>query len=149
MPLTGGFCPLPARLGGDALTGLTAEQHARLAADLVALKRTARFCSFSWSAQSGSAVVSNYKGMNGVGAAFAPTGVLAGNTVLFTWAPALFTDAYGTPYPFTPRHAVVTASSASFARAVHVLVVNGLSVKLFDAAGAVIAPPIAGTCEVW
>ena len=150
MAVTGGFCPLPARLGGDGQTGWTAEQHARLSADLVALKRTARFCTFIWSVQpAGTPVISGYRGMNGVGAAFAPTGVLASTTVLFTWAPALFADAYGTTYPFTPRHAVVSATSASYARAVHTLFVNGLSLKVFDAAGSAIAPPLSGTCEIW
>lgn len=37
----GAFAPLPIRLGGSATEGWTAEQHARLCADLLAVKRTA------------------------------------------------------------------------------------------------------------
>ena len=39
----GGFAPLPLRLGGSAEQGVTAAQHARLCADLVALSRVQPF----------------------------------------------------------------------------------------------------------
>lgn len=42
MPL-GGFAPCPFPLGGTALDGVTAEQHARIAADLKAAVSTAPF----------------------------------------------------------------------------------------------------------
>lgn len=38
----GAFAPLPLRLGGDAKTGWRASEHARVAADLVAIGRTSR-----------------------------------------------------------------------------------------------------------
>jgi hypothetical protein len=151
MAATGGFCPLPIRLGGDAQTGWTAEQHARSAADLVAKKRTAPFCRFAWSVQPTSTpVISGYMGMNGAGSSYAPNSLqLVGNSVSIKWTPALFTDAYGVAYPFIPRHAVVSVQSASYARATFTLVANGISIQVFDAAGSAIAPPLAGSCELW
>lgn len=150
MAFTGAFCPLPGRLGGDALTGWTAEQHARMAADLVAVKRTARLCTFDWSVSGVGAlpVVSGYAGMNGVGSAFAPFGV-TGGLIQFRWAPANFTDDYGVAYPILPRHAVVSVQSPTYARAVHVLLNDGIQIRVFDAAGSAISAPLTGSCEIW
>jgi hypothetical protein len=152
MAVTGGFCPLPARLGGDALSGLTAEQHARLAADTVAKKRTAPFCVFSWSLASagGNPVVTDYFGMNGAGATYAPNlNSSVSSTVRLRWKTAGFSDPYGIACGWLPRHAVVTASGSTFARGVWELVNDGIYIRLFDAAGSQIAAPIAGSAVIW
>lgn len=149
MAVTGGFCPLPARLGGDALTGWTASQHARMAADLVAVKRTGPLCVFSWT-QAGAGilpVVISYTGMNGTGLAYAPGGITG--QLGFAWSPGRFTDAYGVSCPILPRHAVVSIQSSSYARPVHVLSNDGIRIYVFDAAGAAITSSLAGTCELW
>jgi hypothetical protein len=152
MAVTGGFCPLPMRLGGDAPTGLTAEQHARLAADTVAKKRTAPFCFFSWSLASGggSPVVASYTGMNGAGPSFAPNlNSSSGSTVTLRWKTAGFSDPYSIAYAWLPRHALVSANSSSFARGVWELLNDGIRFRLFDAAGSQISAPVAGSCVIW
>lgn len=153
MAALGGFCPLPIRLGGDALSGLTAEQHARIAADLVAVKRAAPFCVFSWSSATLASIpiVSSYRGMNGVGSDYAPNNrsINGSGTVTFRWTNPAFADDYQIAYGFLPRHAVATANSTSFARAVCELLSDGVNIRLFDAAGVQIAPPIAGSCVIW
>lgn len=55
----GGFAPFPMRLGGDRETGWPVEDHARLAADIVALKRTAPFAVMNYTAGIGAAMTIN------------------------------------------------------------------------------------------
>jgi hypothetical protein len=150
MAVTGGFCPLPLRLGGDALTGWTASQHARMAADQVAKKRTAPLCVFSWTISGAGAlpVVTSYIGMNGAGLAYAPTG-RTGSIMTFRWDSGRFLDSYSIAYPIMPRHAVVSAKSSSYARATHVLLNDGIQIYVFDAAGVAIATALAGSCEIF
>jgi hypothetical protein len=148
--VTGGFCPLPLRLGGDALTGMTAEQHARACADMVAVKRTARFCVFNWAVSGGVVTVTGYRGMNGVGAAHAPTVLShAANVVTIRWATMRFSDSYQVAAPFLPRHAVVQLTRATYGRATYVLLTDGIEIRAFDAAGGAIADPFTGSCEIW
>jgi hypothetical protein len=154
MPVTGGFCPLPLRLGGDALTGLTAEQHARLAADLVALKRTQPLAAFTWTAPGGAdaaATITFYAGMNGSGLAHTPTsGVISGGGALqFLWASGRFVDEYQVSAPIRPRVAVVTFSGATYRKPIWDLRANGVVVRAFDAAGAAVNPQPGGTCVLW
>jgi hypothetical protein len=103
MPL-GGLCPLPLPLGGDAATGWTAEQHARLCADLVACSRTLPFAVVYFQ----SAGILDYLGMNGVGAAYAPTAVYNGvGDYTLTWQPS-YEDAYGNAEPVALHHGEVS-----------------------------------------
>lgn len=150
MAVTGAFCPLPARLGGDAQTGWTASQHARMAADQVAKKRTAPLCVFSWTISGAGAlpVVTSYIGMNGAGLAYAPTG-RTGSIMTFRWDSGRFFDSYSIAYPIMPRHAIVSPNSSTYARPVHVLLNDGIQIRVFDAAGVAIATALAGTCEIW
>jgi hypothetical protein len=106
---------LPLRLGGSATNGLTAAQHARLAADLVATFRTTPIASWTYIQFSGSAQVSNYRGVNGVGAAHAPAGLVNGTgDVTFSWPAAVvyptatYEDELGETIPFT----IVAAAAA-------------------------------------
>jgi hypothetical protein len=150
MAVTGGFCPLPLRLGGDAQTGWAASQHARMAADQVAKKRTAPLCVFSWTRANSSAVpvVTSYVGMNGAGLVHAPASP-TGSGFTFRWQSGRFLDSYSIAYPIMARHAVVSAQSSTYARAVHVILNDGIQIKVFDAAGAEITTAVAGTCEIW
>lgn len=153
MPFTGGFCPLPIRLNGDDETGLSASQHARLAADTLAKKRTSPLAVFSWDvvgSASAAAVVNTYRGMNGVGLAHAPTSsIVTANAIRFTWTPALFTDPYQVSEPIAIRHAQVSISRATAAFYTCRLLQNGIEIFVFDAAGVVINPQPAGTCALW
>lgn len=152
MAITGAFCPLPWRLGGDALTGMTAAQHARFCADMVAVKRMAKLAEFSWGAvgsASTPAVITNYRGMNGVGLGFAPTAGAAGGGLTFTWGSGRFTDDYQVSAPICPRGATVTASGTTFRRGTFELRPNGITIYFFDDAGALVDPQPGGTCKVW
>lgn len=92
----GGFAPLPLRLGGDSQYGLTPEQHARICADLVAVKRTAALAVFTFTKSGATVTINGYFGQNGGGLAFAPTpGVVSTGVVNFTWLSGVFTDPYG------------------------------------------------------
>lgn len=91
----GAFAPLPLRLGGTSTEGWGPEEHARLAADLVAVTRTAPFARFRYTKSGSTVTISNYTGRNGSGSAFAPSVTVNGTgDVTFTW-PAAYLDAYG------------------------------------------------------
>jgi hypothetical protein len=152
MAVTGALCPLPLRLGGDATTGWTVEQHARAAADLVAIKRTAKLCVFSWSLASNGATpsISDYRGMNGTGIAFAPTvNSSSGSTMTFRWPNVRFVDSYQIAAGFVPRHGSASVASTSFARAVVELLGDGVKIRVFDAAGSALAAPLSGSVDLW
>ncbi|HEU4544345.1 MAG TPA: hypothetical protein VFR23_24655 [Jiangellaceae bacterium] len=87
---------LPFRLGGTAQNGVTAAQHARLCADLVALGRVQPLASWRYTLSSGVITVSGYAGRNGVGAAHAPVASLVdtGSAIIpvFSWPVASFPD---------------------------------------------------------
>lgn len=69
----GGFAPLPIRLGGSATEGWTASQHARFAADLVALSRVVPVAVLTYTVSAGTITLHSYRGVNGVGSTHAPT----------------------------------------------------------------------------
>lgn len=103
MAITGGLCPLPMRLGGDAATGWAPEQHARACADAVAMGRTAPFARVRIAivdASNGS--VTAYSGMDGIGLAHAPTVVVSSWVATVTW-PATWTDSLGRVHPTNIR----------------------------------------------
>lgn len=106
----GAFCPLPFRLGGSSEEGLTAAQHARLCADLVAVKRTVPLAVFTYN-PTGNAIT-NYLGVNGFGSTFAPTPTWT-NTgrIGFNWPTHSFEDPYEIVQPFAVRHATATVHS--------------------------------------
>lgn len=154
MPGFGGFAGmLPLRLGGNATTGWTAEQHARLCADVVALKRTSPLCVFTWATVSGASaapVVVSYFGMNGVGLGHAPTNLsAAADAIIFRFASGRFTDPYGIGAPFKPRKAKVTFAGSTYRNGTYTLLSDGISIKAFNAAGAAVNPQPAGSCVIW
>lgn len=134
----GGFCPLPLRLGGDPLVGVSAEQWARLSADLTAQVRTAPFAVMTYDPV-GPTVIS-YQAQHGIGIVRAPSGVLAGaSAVTWTWN-LNYTNDYDEITPTRINYAMATAhgATAAFAR-VQISNTSEMKVTTFDAAGSEIA----------
>lgn len=105
----GGYAPLPIRLGGDSQYGLTPEQHARICADLLAVKRTQALAVFTFTKVGGTVTISAYNGQNGSGVSFAPTpGVVSTGVVNFSWLSGVFTDPYGVSAAVRARAGRVT-----------------------------------------
>lgn len=93
----GGFAPFPLPLGGTAVDGLTAEQHARLSADLSACVRTVPFAMLHWSMATGTII--NYRGQHGLGVSAAPTLIDNGlGDWTVQWEPS-YLDEYGIACP--------------------------------------------------
>ncbi len=139
MAAFGGFCPLPIRLGGDSATGWTAQQHARVAADLVSAVNSVPFARVTLTIAAGVVTLHRYSGVNGIGAAFAPTITSSGTGVVtLTW-PVTIKDEYKTIEPVELRHARATVHSATMAAATAVVQnINTVIVRLFNAAGAAV-----------
>lgn len=91
----GAFAPLPFRLGGSAEEGWTATQHARAAADLVALLRSSPLAVLTVNKSGATVTVESYHGQNGVGLGFAPAAGSGGTGIVtLTWAKSYKTDRY-------------------------------------------------------
>lgn len=107
---------MPLRLSGGATDGLTAEQHARLAADLVACVRTVPFAWVTYTA-SATPTIHAYNGMNGVGVAHNPAPTFNGTgDVTITWSPS-FDDPYDTGEPVNINFAKASCHGATAIRA--------------------------------
>ena len=114
--MLGGLAPLPIRLGGGALDGLTAEQHARLAADLAGAVRSCPFAVFTYTKVGPDVTFDSYNGMNGVGLEHVPTPTVTGaGEVTFEW-PMSLEDPYGRGEPVHLRHGKVTCHGATARR---------------------------------
>ncbi len=138
----GAFAPLPIRLGGSPEEGWTAEQFARLSADLQALKRVAPLATWRYSQTGGAAVTMvSYAGQNGVGLAYAPTATPGGDGVCsFTWDAQYFQDEYGNQYPFKIRAAYPRALGSN--SAIWEQIALGIRIRIVSAAG------VAGNTQV-
>jgi hypothetical protein len=111
---TGAFSPLPLRLGGSPQDGISPEQHARLCADLVSLKRVAPLAAWSCEVGAGTVTMTSYVGQNGSGLAYAPTATWnSTGDVSFVWPSLYFEDDYEIQYPFKVRAVIATAISTS------------------------------------
>jgi hypothetical protein len=138
----GAFAPLPLRLGGSATEGWAPEQHARLCADLVAVKRTAPLCRLYVTQNSGSpfaASVVTYHGQNGNGLAYAPTVTVNGAGDVTLTYPGYWTDEFERQCALKIRHAIPSASSTAARFINHVISGRTIRVRSFDAAGAAIS----------
>jgi hypothetical protein len=94
MPL-GAFAPLPFRLGGSPEEGWTASQHARAAADLVALVRSSPLAVLTVNKSGSTVPVESYHGQNGVGLGHAPTTASGGTGIItLTWGKSYQTALY-------------------------------------------------------
>jgi hypothetical protein len=109
----GGFCPLPIRLGGSDTEGWTAEQHARAAADLAAAVASVPFAVITFTKSGSSYTLHAYSGLNGMGAANAPTLTSGGTGVTTITFPATHEDEYETVDAVAIRHVRVTGSGAT------------------------------------
>lgn len=105
----GGFCAFPIRLCPNPVSGWAAEQHARMAADVVAEGRTAAFARIQVTFTGSDASVTAYAGMNGIGLAHAPDCSYAGGTATLTW-PAYWEDELGRRHPTNIRAATTGCS---------------------------------------
>jgi hypothetical protein len=101
---------LPLRLGGSATNGVTAAQHARICADLVATYRTTPFAAWTFSKSGATVTIYGYRGRNGAGPAHAPTPTVNGSgDVTFAWPDAVYEDELGEMVPFA-----IVAATAGF-----------------------------------
>lgn len=102
----GGFAPCPLPLGGTSLDGLTAEQHARIAADLKAAVLGAPFAVYS--SDLVPALVTSYLSQYGVGSSAMPLVSSGGVGITnFTWQPN-YSDEYDNVYSVNIKHAIAT-----------------------------------------
>lgn len=92
----GALAPLPLRLGGTATNGWTAAQHARTAADCLAVLRVLPVAQFLYLKSGATVTIISYRGRNGVGAAHAPDLITVNGTgdVTFAWSPELWPDEF-------------------------------------------------------
>lgn len=149
---------LPLRLGGSDTNGLTAAQHARIAADLVATFRTTPIAVWSYTKSGSSVTISGYRGANGVGPAYAPTATVNGTgDVTFTWpdsvlpSMAVYDDELGEPMSFTDIVAASAGAMINSPESGAMVTVTPNSVRVFtnnfgSGTGAYDAP---ATVEVW
>lgn len=140
----GALAPLPIRLG----SGFTAAQHARLCADLCAVKRTARLARLYVSQDAGSpfaSAVVYYNGQNGAGLAYAPTPTTNDEgDVTLTW-PSYWEDEYGVQHAIKIRQAKAAVTAT---RMVTVEIINlGVRVRMFTDAG--VAAASGFSLSVW
>ena len=135
MPL-GRLAPFPFRLGGTATNGLTAEQHARIAADYVALKRCAPLAVWTYTQASGAITLHGYLGQNGEGSAFAWDYEVEGTGVtLWTFTGKNFVDPLDGSAPIAARGAKVSVHGGTAATRCFEVYANAIRIRTFDAAG--------------
>lgn len=106
----GGFAPCPFPLGGTAIEGLIAEQHARLSADLKAAVSAAPFALIRFATDTTTPLA--YIAQHGVGVSAAPTlTVLGVGDMRLLWAVS-YQDEYDNAWGANIAHAVATAHQA-------------------------------------
>jgi hypothetical protein len=134
--ITGALAPLPLRLGPGGVESVSPEQHARLCADLMALKRVARLATWFCEVGAGTAEITSYFGQNGNGLAYAPTATWnATGDVSFVWPSNYFEDDYEIQHPFKIR-AVIATGAATVARgAAWELITRGVRIRTVNTAG--------------
>ena len=136
----GGFCPLPIRLGGGAVSGWSAANHARAVADIVAMKRAAPLLWLTFSQASLTATVEAFCSQWGSETDLRPTwSCNATGSSLWTVTLAR-ADSYDVVAPISVRHAIVGAHySGTCRRAVANVLDDGtnrISIHLMTSAGA-------------
>lgn len=103
MPGLGGFNPCPIALGGDAISGLTAEQWSRFTADLSAVALTAPIALVHYRISGVAPLLLGYLSADGAGVPPTLTRTGAG-LVAVVW-PVFISDGFDVPEPFNIRHA--------------------------------------------
>lgn len=133
MPL-GGFAPLPLPLGGTANDGWTAAQHARAAADLVAILKTVPFAVVTFTI---GGTISAFLSQPGLGPDHAPTlaNVSTGVATL-EWA-ASYKDSYERSYPVNIRRVRVGLLGTAAGKYTYEIIdPRKIRIRTFNAAGA-------------
>lgn len=133
----GAFAPLPLRLGGSATEGLTAQQHARIAADVAALVRASAIAVINYT-KSGATITTNfYAGPDGVMTSGFPFTTADGGTGIATFTfPTYLEDEFGVgePLNFIGITAGLEAATAGDANGV-ITSPNVFSVNTFNGSG--------------
>lgn len=125
----GAFAPLPLRLGGNELTGWTAEQHKRFTCDLAAARRMQASAVFHVAKSGSSVTISSYYGEQGNGPAFHPTATVNGaGDVSLAFTPAVWEDELGADHHVVVRGAMADCTES--ARQASVQVVDHKTVRL-------------------
>ncbi len=138
MPL-GAFAPLPLRLGGSDTEGWSVTKHARMCADLVALKRSSPLCVFTYTKSGATITIQSYLGQNGAGLAYAPDSVsVVGVQTTFKWTLRSFSDPYDISYPINVKHGVACGQGTTFLSGRVVCFANGAGVVLYNSAGSAV-----------
>jgi hypothetical protein len=100
----GAFCPLPLRLSADQLTGLSAAQYCRLAADMLAMRRLRKIARLTFIQDTTPTLVA-YTGINGSGPGAAPTLATVSTGVTTITFPEYYPSASGQARPISLRGA--------------------------------------------
>jgi hypothetical protein len=152
----GALAPLPLRLGGDDTNGLTARQHARYCADLLACFRAGPFAKWSYTKSGATVTISGYSGRNGTGIAHAPNATVNGDgDVTFMWGEDLGSGVHFNTYqgelgverPFIIRAADAAATTNAGLVATASITANSVRVRTFDLAGT--ATDVAASVATW
>lgn len=137
----GGFAPLPLRLGGSATEGWSPAQHARAAADLVAIKRTVPLLKMTFTTLNpGAATIHALHSVHGVGSAFFPDQIvtIGVGDVIFGWSARRWFDDYEISHPFIFRHGRAGKHGATAGFCTFESQVWRFRIRLFNAAGAAV-----------
>lgn len=145
----GGLAPLPLRLGGSELDGWSPEAHARLCADLVALRCTAALARWTYTKSGATVTIHDYVGQNGAGTAYAPDSVTVNGTgsVTFAWTARAFEDSYEIEHPIRIRKARATPHGTTASHCTVDVVPNGVTVVSYGISDAAADKKI--TVTVW
>lgn len=150
----GAYGYLPIRLGGSAEEGWSPQQHARLCADLVAIKRVSPLATLRVTQSSVSPFATSvvtYFGQNGSGLAYAPTVTVNGSgDVSLVW-PSYWEDEYEQQWPvnirMTSAYALVGGLGAVALLAAEIVNRSTVRIRRKTAAGA--ASPGDIVVKVW
>lgn len=146
----GSLAPLPLRLGGSSEQGWAPEQHARICADLVAVKRTLPLARLFLNQDVGTpfaASVTVYLGQNGAGLTYAPAVTVNGEgDVTLTW-PSYWTDDYDRQFPVKIRQARACSSATAARFPTTELLPHAVRVRTVTDAGVAAASPF--TLRIW
>lgn len=133
----GAFAPLPLRLGGADKEGLVAQQHARLCADLQAVKRVIPIVVMTYNKNGATITIEEYHAAEGNGVLHVPPSVVNVGTgqVTFGWNKN-FTDAYNIVHPIVFRHAIATVhESVALIANVNIATASSVTVTTRGASG--------------
>lgn len=135
MPL-GGYAPLPLRLGGNELTGLTAEQWKRVGGSMTCSKRTTASAFFHILKSGSTVTITNYYGANGNGANNAPVATVNGTgDVTLAFTPPVWVDPWDQTHQIWIRAAMVGSNTSANQAVVQVVDHRSVRLRMFSISG--------------